>query len=231
MVYVSSKRSKRPVATRAPCGLPPTWNGQGTAIATSAQQRSLSARRQDRVEEWVLLAQAGDGEAWSELVRQFEGLLRAIVRRHRLSSADGADVVQTTWLRLAENLNRLHDPSRVGPWLATTARRECLRTLRKLARELPDEQPPEPPDRDIAPVDRKLLVAERNEELWSAFARLPACQQMLLRMVVAEPQLSYEQIATALDIPIGSIGPTRARALERLRREIQRSYPADDLAA
>lgn len=209
----------------------PAWNGKGTAIAAPARERFPSAGRQDWVQERVLLAQAGDVEAWSELVRRFEGLLRAVVGRYRLSSADAADVVQTTWLRLAENLNRLHDPSRVGPWLATTARRECLRTLRKLARELPDEQPPEPADRDIAPVDRKLLLAERDAELWSAFARLPARHQTLLRMVTAEPQVSYEQIAAALDMPIGSIGPTRARAFERLRRELQRSYPADDLAA
>jgi RNA polymerase sigma factor (sigma-70 family) len=139
--------------------------------------------------------------------------------------------MQTTWLRLAENFNHLQDPSRVGPWLATTARRECLRTLRRRARELPDEQPPEPRDRDAAPIDRKLLLAERDAQLWSAFARLPACHQTLLRMVTADPQPSYEQIATALDMPLGSIGPTRGRALERLRRELQRSNSADGLAA
>jgi RNA polymerase sigma factor (sigma-70 family) len=85
----------------------------------------------------VRLARTGDPEAWSEIVRGFEDMLRAVAAAHRLPSADAADVVQTTWLRLAENLDRLQDPSRVGAWLATTARRECLRTLRKVARELP----------------------------------------------------------------------------------------------
>jgi RNA polymerase sigma factor (sigma-70 family) len=183
------------------------------------------------VEKRVRLARTGDPEAWSEIVRRFDGMLWTVVRAHRLSSADAADVVQTTWLRLAENVERLQDPSRVGAWLATTARRECLRTLRRLARERPDEQPPEPRDGDVTPIDRSILLAARDSELWSAFARLPARDQRLLRLLVAEPQPSYEEIAGTLRIPIGSIGPTRGRALERLRRELERSNQLDDLAA
>lgn len=158
-------------------------------------------------------------------------MLRAVVGRHRLSRADASDVVQTTWLRLAENLDRLNDPSRVGAWLATTARNECLRTLRTLARETADEQPPEPRDREPVAVDRRLLRADRNAELWSAFARLSARDQALLRMVVADRPPSYKEIGTALAMPIGSIGPTRGRALERLRRELERDNRLHDLAA
>jgi RNA polymerase sigma factor (sigma-70 family) len=145
-------------------------------------------------------------------------MLRAVVRGHRLSSADAADVVQTTWLRLAENLDRLQDPSRVGAWLATTARRESLRTLRKLARELPAERPPEPPQGEDAPVDRRLLQADRDAALWAAFARLSPREQRLLRMLATDPPPSYKEIGRALAMPIGSIGPTRGRALQRLRR-------------
>jgi RNA polymerase sigma factor (sigma-70 family) len=199
--------------------------------ARRTRQRPLERRAEDWVEERVRLARTGDPEAWDEIVRRFEGLLRAVVRGHRLSSADAADVVQTTWLRLAENIDRLQDPSRVGAWLATTARRECVRTLGRLARELPEEQPLEPPDRHVAPIDRRLLLADRNTELWSAFARLPARDRMLLHLLVAEPQPSYEIVATALGMPIGSIGPTRGRALERLRRELEWSGRLDDLAA
>jgi RNA polymerase sigma factor (sigma-70 family) len=203
------------------------------AIAGSARALSQSTGQPspDRIEECVRLAQTGDGLAWSELVQMFQGLLRAVVAGYRLSSADAADVVQTTWLRLAENLNRLEDPSRVGAWLATTARREAVRSLRKLARELPAEQPPEPPHRDSSPVDRKLLQADRDAELWSAFARLPGRDQRLLRMLIADAQHSYEEIARALAMPIGSIGPTRGRALERLRRGLAGSERVDDLAA
>jgi RNA polymerase sigma factor (sigma-70 family) len=188
-------------------------------------------RTQDWVAERVRLAQTGDRDAWAELVRRFEGMLGVVVGRHRLSRADAADVIQTTWLRLAENLHRLQNPSRVGAWLATTARRECIRTLRNLAREVLDEQPPEPADRDDVPIDRGLMLEDRNSALWSAFARLPARHRRLIRMLVTEPQPSYEEIAATLTMPIGSIGPTRARAFARLRRELEQTRGLDDLAA
>jgi RNA polymerase sigma factor (sigma-70 family) len=195
-----------------------------------AWQRSGQSRDWDWVEERVRLARTGDPEAWGEIVGRFGGMLRAVVGAYRLTSADAADVVQTTWMRLAENIDRLEDPSRVAAWLATTARRECVRTLRQLARELPNEQL-EPTDRTVVPIDRKLLLADRDSGLWSAFGRLPVRDQRLLRLLVAEPQPSYEEIATTLGLPVGSIGPTRGRALERLRRELERSDQLDDLAA
>jgi RNA polymerase sigma factor (sigma-70 family) len=189
-------------------------------------------RRSDEwVEERVRLARTGDTAAWSELVREFGGMLRAVARGHRLSSADASDVVQTTWLRLAENLNRLQDPARVGAWLVTTARRECLRTIRASARELPDAEPSEPARPDTQPIERTLLEAERDTALHSAFRRLPPRDQALLAMLVADPQPSYEEIGDALAMPIGSIGPTRGRALDRLRGELERSHAPVDLAA
>jgi RNA polymerase sigma factor (sigma-70 family) len=200
-------------------------------IARLTRQDSRERRFQDWVEECVRLARTGDPGAWSEIVRRFEDMLRAVARGHRLSNADAADVVQTTWLRLAENLDRLQDPSRVGAWLATTARRECLRTVRQLARELPADHPPEPPHSGVAPVDRRLLQADRDAALWSAFGRLPRRDQKLLRMLVADPQPSYEEIGTTLAMPIGSIGPTRGRALQRLRRGLELNEGLDDLAA
>jgi RNA polymerase sigma factor (sigma-70 family) len=179
----------------------------------------------------VRLARTGDMEAWSEIVRRFEDLLRAVVRGYRLSGADAADVVQTTWLRLAENLDRLQDPSRVGAWLATTARRECLRTRRKLARELPAENPPEPRRGGLALVDGRLLQADRDAALWAAFGRLSLRDQRLLRMLLADPQPSYAEIGKALAMPIGSIGPTRGRAIQRLRRGLELNEGLDGLAA
>jgi RNA polymerase sigma factor (sigma-70 family) len=124
-------------------------------------------------------------------------------------------VVQTTWLRLVEHLDRLQDPSRVGAWLATTARRECLRVLRDSARQVPTEELPETPVN--AELDAALLAAERDRALWQAFGGLSERCQALLRILVADPPPSYEEIGAALDMPIGSIGPTRARCLERLR--------------
>jgi RNA polymerase sigma factor (sigma-70 family) len=179
----------------------------------------------------VRLARTGDPEAWGELVRRFDDMLRTVVRGHRLSGVGAADVLQTTWLRLAENLDRLKDPSRVGAWLATTARRECLRTRRRLARELPAENPPEPPHGGVAPADRRLVQADRDAALWAAVGRLSARDQRLLRMLVADPQPSYEEIGKALAMPIGSIGPTRGRALRRLRRGLELGEGLDNLAA
>jgi RNA polymerase sigma factor (sigma-70 family) len=192
---------------------------------------SAAGRSPDWIAQHVQRAATGEREAWSRLVEEFDGMLRAVARVHRLCDADAADVAQTAWMRLAENLDRLQNPSRVGAWLATTARRECLRSLRASARELPDAEPPEPAGADVSPIDGGLLEAERDRALWSAFRRLPARDQALLRMLVAEPQPSYDEIAAALGMPIGSIGPTRGRALDRLRAELQRSRALDVVAA
>src|SRR3954454_24758843 len=83
----------------------------------------------------VAAAAAGDRRSWERLVDAYVGLIWAITRSYRLSDGDAQDVSQTTWLRLIENIDRLSDPSRVGAWLATTARRECLRVLRQSRRQ------------------------------------------------------------------------------------------------
>jgi RNA polymerase sigma factor (sigma-70 family) len=197
----------------------------------TASTASAAGRSPDWIARQVQRAATGERDAWSQLVEEFDGMLRAVARGHRLCDADAADVAQTAWMRLAENLDRLQNPSRVGAWLATTARRECLRALRASARELPDAEPPEPAGADVSPIDCGLLEAERGRALWSAFRRLPARDQALLRMLVAEPQPSYDEIAAALGMPIGSIGPTRGRALDRLRAELQRSRALDVVAA
>ena len=167
------------------------------------------------VAELVAAAAEGDQVAWDELVDRFNGLVWSVARAHRLSPIDAADVVQTTWLRLVENLGRLQDPERVGAWLATTARRECLRILRFSGRQVPTEELPETPVN--AALDAALLVEERDRALWVAFGGLSERCQSLLRLLVADPPPSYDEVSAALDMPIGSIGPTRQRCLERLR--------------
>jgi RNA polymerase sigma factor (sigma-70 family) len=167
-----------------------------------------------------LMDAAGEGDegAWSTLVDRFEGLIWATTRAHRLSSAEAADVTQTTWLRLVENLDRIEEPERLGAWLATTARRECLRHIRLRARELPaaDDTVFDTPTDD--PVETRLLGRERSDALRRAFARVGERCQALLRMLAAVDPPSYEEIGAALGMPIGAIGPTRARCLDKLRR-------------
>jgi RNA polymerase sigma factor (sigma-70 family) len=170
----------------------------------------------------VSAAANGDHRAWDALVDEFGGLVWAVARAHRLSDSDAADVAGATWLALVENLGRLREADRVGAWLATTARRECLRVLRNAQRQLPTGDDFAERPADVTDIGADLLAEERDAALWRAFARLPERDQALLRLLVADPQPSYEEISAALRMPIGSIGPTRARSLERLRRELER---------
>jgi RNA polymerase sigma factor (sigma-70 family) len=166
----------------------------------------------------VRAAGEGDQEAWDSIVDRFSGLVWAIARAHRLSSADAADVSQTTWLRLVEHLGRLRDPERVGSWLAATARHECLRVIRHGGRFVADsELDLESLEADEEP-SAELLATERTSALWRAVNALPDRCRKLIRVLMADPAPSYEDVAAALDMPIGSIGPTRARCLEQLRR-------------
>jgi RNA polymerase sigma factor (sigma-70 family) len=165
----------------------------------------------------VAAAGAGDQGAWNRLVEEFGGMIWAIARAHRLRDADAADVSQATWLALVQHITRLHNPGGVGAWLATTARRECLGVLRDGGRSVlfgdggPEHESPEPGPGGA------LLIAERDDALWRSFSRLRASDQALLRLLTADPRPPYEEIAAALDMPIGSIGPTRQRAVARLR--------------
>ena len=167
-----------------------------------------------------LLARAagGDQQAWDAIVDRFSSLVWATARAHRLSRDDAADVAQTTWLRLVEHLDRIHDPERLGAWLATTARHESLRLIRRGTREQPTDEPDlfEAPDADT--IDKLLLEAERDGALWKAFASLSDRCKTLLRMLLAEDPPSYEEVGAALDMPVGAIGPTRMRCLDQLRR-------------
>ena len=160
-------------------------------------------------------AATNDEQSWARLVDRFSGLVWSIARSFGLGDADTADVSQTVWLRLAEHLDRIEQPERVGAWLATTARRESLRTLRHSARQVPTEELPE--SAGGAHVDAALLVQERDRALWQAFGGLSERCQTLLRILVADPPPSYDEVSAALDMPIGSIGPTRQRCLDRLR--------------
>ena len=175
----------------------------------------VRSRDMSEVAELVGAAAEGDQGASNELVDRYNGLVWSVARSHRLPTPDASDVVQTTWLRLVENLCRLQEPDRVGAWLATTARRECLRTLRHSARMVAVEEPPEQVTEPQ--LDASLLVEERDRALWQAFGGLSERCQSLLRLLVADPPPSYDEVSAALDMPIGSIGPTRQRCLDRLR--------------
>jgi RNA polymerase sigma factor (sigma-70 family) len=175
-----------------------------------------------RLERLVRRAARGEQRAWDTLVSEFNGMIWALARAHRLHDANAADVAQATWILLLEHLDRIDEPSRVGAWLATTARRECLRVIRDANRSvLYGDEAPEQEAPDMLP-DEALLISERDSALRESFSRLRDSDQALLRLLMAEPRPPYEEIAAALDMPIGSIGPTRQRALGRLRGELHK---------
>jgi RNA polymerase sigma factor (sigma-70 family) len=168
------------------------------------------------VEAIVRAAVAGDERAWDALHTRFNGLILYVARTYRLGEADAADVAQTTWLHLVRHVGRLSRPEAVGAWLATTAHRECLRLLRSRSRELPVEQDDlEAPDPEADPA-ALVLVAERAQAVRRAIRVLPPRSRKMLALMCVHPAPSYEALGRVLDMPVGSIGPTRARCLSRL---------------
>jgi RNA polymerase sigma factor (sigma-70 family) len=169
----------------------------------------------------VTRARDGDEQAWGALVERYAPLIWSICRRHRLGHADAGDVAQSVWLQMVNHLGAIRDPAALAGWLATTTRRECSRVLRAArgphqAAYWPDIQTGSDPD--AATPEQELLVSERHAALREAFTDLPPCCQQLIALLTEDPPVPYAQISAKLGIPVGSIGPTRARCLDKLRR-------------
>ena len=170
----------------------------------------------------VIRAKGGDSKAWEALVERFAPLIWSICRRYRLGPADAADVGQCVWLRLVDKLVAIRDPAALAGWLVTTTERECVRVLRaaqrpEALRQVLDAE--NITDEQIGMAEHELLVAERHAALREALARLPPKCQQLMALLVEDPPVPYAEISARLCIPVGSIGPSRARCLEKLRRD------------
>jgi len=173
------------------------------------------------VSDLVARARSGDRQAWDALVERYAPLIWSICRRHRLGQADADDVGQSVWLRLLDQLDRVREPAALPGWLSTTTRRECLRVLSAAqgphatiyaldVESLPDQR--------AGTADQELLAAERHAALRAAFTQLPPNGQQLLALLTADPPMPYADISAQLGIPVGSIGPTRSRYLDKIRR-------------
>jgi RNA polymerase sigma factor (sigma-70 family) len=168
----------------------------------------------------VTRARDGDQHAWDEIVDRYAPLVWSICNRYRLSRQDTDDVGQTVWLLLVEQLENLRQPAALPGWLATTTQRECFRVLRA-ARRYDYSRPPGEgemsPDPPSPMIEEEVIEAELNAALRAAFAQLPARCRQLLSMLIGDPPLSYAEVSATLPIAMGSIGPQRARCLDRLR--------------
>ena len=169
----------------------------------------------------VTRARGGDKRAWDALVERYAPLIWSICRKYRLSRDDADDVGQSVWMRLVDQLDKIRNPAALAGWLATTTRRECGRVVRSghapgaVVCELDAEIIP---DEQAKAVEQELLAAERHAALREAFTCLPPEGQRLIAMLIADPPVAYAEISARLGIPIGSIGPTRSRSLDRMRR-------------
>jgi RNA polymerase sigma factor (sigma-70 family) len=166
-------------------------------------------------------ARHGEQQAWDALVERYCPLIWSICRRHRLSDADAEDVAQSAWLQLVQQLDKIHDPAALPGWLATVTRRECLRALNVTGRPLAAEHEQDAdnlPDKQAGTAEQELLAAERHAALREAFPGLPPSDQRLIALLIEDPPVPYAQISARLGIPVGTIGPTRSRCLDKLRR-------------
>jgi RNA polymerase sigma factor (sigma-70 family) len=173
----------------------------------------------DSLIDLVDAARAGDKDAWNALVDRFLPLVTSVIAKYRLQASDAADVNQTVWLRLVEHLDDLREPRALPGWLATTARNQSLQVIRLRGRDTPVDPQWAPWERpDCMPeLDNDLIREERAVALRQAMLELaPPCRE-LLRLLMVDPPMSYDQISILLGIPKGSIGPTRARILDKLR--------------
>jgi RNA polymerase sigma factor (sigma-70 family) len=164
------------------------------------------------------LARRGDEGAWRELVAAHGPRIWAVARAHRLNDADAADVFQTTWLNLAEHLHGIRDSEKISAWLATSAKRECLRVI-ELRRPLPVRWLPE---MVAPPPEQTVLRDERDRQLWAAFQALPERCQRLLRVFAYAPEFTYTQLADAVGITESSVGSMKGRCLKALKVKLDR---------
>ncbi|MEV1080060.1 sigma-70 family RNA polymerase sigma factor [Streptomyces sp. NPDC050211] len=185
----------------------------------------------DRADVGALVQSAVDGDAaaWKALVEGLSPLVWSVVRAHRLSDADAHEVYQTVWFRLAQHLGRIREPQKAGAWLASTARHESLKVLKSLRRLTPTDDAQlldrasedRTPEQSVIDSEDAAAQTERIRRLWQEFEELGERCRQLLRMLMATPPPSYQEVSAALGIAVGSIGPLRQRCLRRLRARLE----------
>jgi RNA polymerase sigma factor (sigma-70 family) len=182
--------------------------------------RAGPAREALPVTELMIRARDGDKQAWDVIVERYAPLIWSICRRYQLGRADAEDVAQSVWAQLVSHLDAIRQAAALPGWLATTTRRECGRVARaargpQAAGELDVENIP---DGQAVTAEQELVSAERHAALHEALSCLSPSRQQLMALLMEDPPLSYAEISARLGIPVSSIGPTRRRCLDKLRR-------------
>jgi RNA polymerase sigma factor (sigma-70 family) len=197
-----------------------------TRVVTQAESRL--SQRDDR--ELIALCLGGDQGAWESLVTRYQRLIYSIAIKSRLSPDDAADVFQSVCLKLYEKLSTLRDHERVSSWLITTTSREVWRAA---ARNRRDGQPAAADDGDqrealaeipdAAPLaDEQRIALEREQAVREAVAASSdRCRELLTMLFYQKDELSYSDVARRMEMPVPSVGPTRARCLEKLKKLLQ----------
>lgn len=177
---------------------------------------TLGVATERSIGDLFLLAVDGDQEAWAELVDRLSPAIWGAARTCGLSRAQTEDVFGTVWLRLLDRADTIRDPERLAGWIYTTARHESLALVRAQTRLSSVDRLEELSSNDVSPD----AEAERNDVvdlMWAGLKQLDQRCQQLLRLVSTVPKVPYKVIGEHLDMPVGSIGPTRERCLEKLR--------------
>lgn len=207
----------------------------------SAQQNSDSAAADaehaahTRPRDLITGAVGGDWAAWNKIICRYGRLIVHTAMKMGLSAADAADVTQLTWLRLWEHGGQIREPDRLSAWLVSTARREAMRLAAASGRYVLSADPSAEHRRAGAPAVCDEYPVEQGYDgpVAQALERLPARYQTLLRLLSCDLELSYAEVARLMDLPIGSIGPMRMRAIRMIEKTPEfasESFPRPSLA-
>jgi RNA polymerase sigma factor (sigma-70 family) len=186
------------------------------------------AQKEDR--HLISLCLGGDQSAWEAIITRYRRLIYSIPIKARLSADDAADVFQAVCLRLYEKLQTLRDHERVSSWLITTTNREVWRMAARNRRDNQsritdgdDEKDALAEIADLSPLaDEQRIVLERQQAVREAVAASSdRCRELLTMLFYQKDELSYTDIARRLEMPVPSIGPTRARCLEKLKKNLR----------
>lgn len=184
----------------------------------------MPARPFSRADDAALIAAclSGDAAAWDALIARYEGLIYSLLLRMGLGAGDAEDVFQDVCVLLLRHLGELRDTSRLAGWLIATTKREAWRRRRRGASAPASlDEAPEMAGGGVSP-EQAAIALEEQRLVREALDRLPErCRRLLTLLYVDDPPATYAEAAERLGIPLGSVGPTRARCLQRLEKVLR----------